>query len=96
MPPRQPSQALVEFRHILKPGGLLAVCEPSPDPFEKSPWALFRKYGLKGLYFGGMARSVFEPFIQSWHKEAGAQLFIKHGCDEPGMPVRHFLLRKPS
>lgn len=98
MPPRYVSKALAEFRRILKPGGVLAVCEPSPEQFAKSNWALLREHGIRGLYFGLMARLVFEPFVDAWHQTAGKQLFVDHGfeCvnDELKMPVRHFVLRK--
>ncbi|MEX1032853.1 MAG: class I SAM-dependent methyltransferase [Cellvibrionaceae bacterium] len=100
LPPRYLSQALGEFNRILKPGGLLAVCEPSPDQVNKGSWELYRRYGWRGLYFGGLARFVFEPFLDAWHKNATAATFAKHGfqclSDEVGMPLRHLLLRKAS
>lgn len=99
MPPRYLHKALAEFRRILKPGGLIAICEPSPEQVRKSSWQLFREYGLRGVYFRWMAHFVFEPFMESWHRTADtAEIFVQYGFDRisdvAAMPLRHILLKK--
>lgn len=100
MPPRYLERAMAEFRRILKPGGLLAICEPSPEQIRKGYKQLFREYGLKGMYFHWMANFVFEPFLLAWHRISSVDYFASRGfdvvSDEKGMPLRHILLRKQA
>ncbi|MCW8194441.1 class I SAM-dependent methyltransferase [Proteobacteria bacterium 005FR1] len=101
VPPRYIDQALAEFNRILKPGGLVAICEPSPEQVRTSNWQMLRKYGLRGLYFRWMAGFVFEPFLASWHRMADStETFARHGfeclSDTTAMPLRHILLRKAA
>lgn len=98
IPPRYIRLALDEFKRILKPGGLLAVCEPSPTQRYQGPWRMRKKYGVQGLYFGVVARFIHEPFLDAWHNVANDDLFKEHGFevleDDVAMPMRHLLLRK--
>lgn len=98
IPPRYLRKVLAEFDRILRPGGLLAVCEPSHVQVEKGWWALFRSHGPKGLYFRWLAHFAFEPFLNAWHRHGGPALFQSFGfeclSDDPGMPLRHMLFRK--
>ncbi|GAB1264506.1 hypothetical protein NBRC116493_06640 [Aurantivibrio infirmus] len=98
IPPRYIRMALDEFKRILKPGGLVAVCEPSPTQRYQGAWQMRKKYGLQALYFCIVARFIHEPFLDSWHKVANNELFNQHGFevveDDVGMPMRHLLLRK--
>lgn len=98
LPPRYVELALKEANRILQPQGLLAICEPSPIQLELSPLALLRHYGVKGLYFGLLARLVHEPFVSAWHRNSNARLFQHCGFellqDQPAVPLRHMLLRK--
>lgn len=98
LPPRYLEQAVAEIARILKPGGLLAVCEPSPVQAGQGAQALLRAHGWQGLYFYWLARFVHEPFLMAWHKLDLAALFARHGMtleeDNIGMPMRHILARK--
>ncbi len=98
LPPRYLEQAVAEIARILKPGGLLAVCEPSPVQAGQGARALWRRHGWQGLYFYWLARFVHEPFLMAWHKLDAGELFARHGMtleeDNIGMPMRHILARK--
>ena len=98
MPPKYLEQAVAECARILKPGGMLAICEPSPLQATRGAGQLWREHGWQGLYFYWLARFVHEPFLMAWHKLDLAALFARHGMvleeDAIGMPMRHILARK--
>ena len=100
LPPRFALQALDEFRRLLKPGGLLAICEPSPLQIEASVLRCLLNHGPKGFYYAVLARRTFEPFVRGWHKLATQEMFAERGFDcledEVGMPLRQILLRKSA
>jgi ubiquinone/menaquinone biosynthesis C-methylase UbiE len=95
IPPRYLKQCLAEFARILKPGGLLALCEPSPMQLDQSPTDLYRQHGWRGLYFYTLAHFVYEPFLTAWHQQDIPALLASHGFHvlqhDLGMPVRHIL-----
>lgn len=98
IPPRYIAQCLGEWARILKPGGLLAFCEPSPVQLQQNFMALWRNYGWRGIYFHALARFIHEPFLAAWHKQDVPALLQQHGFElvqhELGMPMRHVLARK--
>lgn len=98
IPPRYIAQCLGEWARILKPGGLLAFCEPSPVQLQKNFLTLWRNYGWRGIYFHVLARFIHEPFLAAWHKQDIPALLQQHGFElvqhELGMPMRHVLARK--
>ena len=98
IPPKHAARALQEFSRILRPGGLVAIAEPSPLQMHLSAWALFKQAGWKGLYFKALAWHVFEPFVDAWHKRNLSAWFDEHGFDlvedDNSVPIRYLLARK--
>ena len=98
IPPAYIERALREFHRVLKPNGLLAICEPSAIQLQLSPWRLFRRDGLLGSYFWLLARMVHEPFVDAWHRRDAKQMLSAAGfeivSDTQDMPVRHILARR--
>ncbi|MGH1471034.1 MAG: class I SAM-dependent methyltransferase [Cellvibrionaceae bacterium] len=99
IPPRYLAKALTEFNRILRTNGLVAICEPSPLQVDLSLWQILKQFGIKGFYFGVLARFVYEPFLDAWHKQSSQiGMFERYGfevvSDEIGMPLRHIVLRK--
>ncbi len=99
IPPRYVEKALTEFNRILQPNGLIAICEPSPLQVDLTLWQILKRFGIKGFYFGVLARFVYEPFLDAWHKHSGQKgFFEQYGfecvSDNAGMPLRHIVLRK--
>lgn len=97
IPPKQVLQALAEFGRVLKPGGLLAICEPSAAQLDASVWSLWRRYGWQGVYFHWLARLVHEPFVRAWHRLELHQALHQAGfevvADAELFPSRHIYAR---
>lgn len=95
IPPRYLRAALAELRRIVRPGGRLAVIEPSPVQLRTGAGSLYRQYGWRGLYFRALALRAFEPFAAAWHAEDFAKLLAENQfrveIDEPGCPLRFTL-----
>lgn len=100
VPPRYIRQALGEIARVLKPGGRLAIVEPSAVQLYQGWWGMIRRYHWRGVYFKWLANFVHEPFLRSWHQfelqtelaEAGLELVH----DEMGMPMRRIIAVKPA
>jgi ubiquinone/menaquinone biosynthesis C-methylase UbiE len=98
MPIKYVEQSLEEIHRILEPGGLLIIGEPSPIQARNSYWKMVRHYGIKGLYFSWFAKTIHEPFLDTWHDCDLQSLFARHDFDlvqdDIGMPIRYILARK--
>jgi ubiquinone/menaquinone biosynthesis C-methylase UbiE len=98
MPVKYVELSLKEINRILEPGSLLVIGEPSPTQAYSGYWEMIRQYGLKGLYFSWFAKTIHEPFLDTWHQCDLKSLFGKHGFDlvkdEIGMPIRYVVARK--
>lgn len=97
IPPRYIETSLREFNRILRPGGLLAICEPSALQWQRSSWQSLR-HGLRAAYFYLLARLVHEPFLEAWHRCDFLSMLVANGfeliADEQSMPVRYIFARK--
>jgi ubiquinone/menaquinone biosynthesis C-methylase UbiE len=98
LPPRYIEQSLRELHRILKPGGLLAICEPSALNLRRDPRQWLRRGGLRKLYFYALARFVHEPFIDAWHSHDAVASLTKAGfepvLDQQAVPLRFLFARK--
>ena len=93
IPPKYAGQSLREFHRILKPGGKVAIAEPSPIQLEENNlFKLVKIGGATALYFKLLAHFVHEPFVRAWHKLDIESFFDDHGFqlvkDEIGFPIR--------
>lgn len=98
IPPRYLTRCFEEWARILKPGGWLSFCEPSPLQWQENILALWRQFGWRGIYFHLLAHKLNEPFIAAWHRQNLPELLHKHGFvleqEQLGVPMRHVLARK--
>jgi SAM-dependent methyltransferase len=98
VPPASARAALGEIARVLRPGGLLAMAEPSALQFRSSLARMVREHGWRGAWFWALVRVVHEPYLARWHDfplraEASRSGFeIVAEADE--VPVRSWLLRK--
>ncbi|NND68953.1 MAG: class I SAM-dependent methyltransferase [Halioglobus sp.] len=95
LPPRYLDAALAELRRVIRPGGLLAVIEPSPEQINESLPKLTLRHGWRGIYFGLLARRMHEPFVHAWQKQPIASKLAEFGFrldeDRNELPIRHIL-----
>jgi len=99
IPPRYVEQAMREFFRVLRPGGRLAIVEPSAAQMHLPRWRfLMHHHGWRHLYFAMLAKLAHEPFVHAWHaadktilfKESGFNLLEEHA----GMPFHCWLAEK--
>jgi len=98
IPPRYADLALIECSRILKPGGKLVIVEPSKLQLQGRPFELFKKFGLKGVYFSWLSKFVFEPYVKAWHARDIKQWLTSHGFEllenKLGMPDHKIVAQK--
>ena len=94
IPSRMLDGCLREFARILRPGGLLAICEPSAQHWRLS----LRNLRPTNLYFHFLAHRVYDPFIQTWHRYDIAAALDAVGFEllehTDAMPLLHLLARR--
>ena len=98
IPPTYIRRLLTELRRITRPGARLVVVEPSPLQWNGGRLELLRRFGWHGLYFRWMARRVFEPFADAWHRFDFAAALAAEGFevqrDDIGCPFRVFVAER--
>lgn len=98
IPPKYADKALQEFYRILTPGGLVCIGEPAPQQLQLGYRQMVRQYGWKGVYFSLLAKRVYEPFADAWHKKDYAIWAQAHGFnllnDTIAMPIRKICLQR--
>ncbi len=91
-------EALQEARRILKPGGEILICEPSPEQMHLSVWQLLKKAGPLALWWKLIAKLAHEPFVADWHRREPAPWFSTHGFqlleDSTDVPFRTWVARR--
>ena len=98
IPPRYGDRALAELHRVLRPGGTLAIIEPAALHLQGGLLQVLRHAGWRGLYFKLMARRVFEPFVEHWHRRDKRAWLAEHGFelyeDRDGCPCQVLLARR--
>ena len=93
-------EVLKEARRILKPGGELLICEPSPDQMHLGLWELFKKAGPLALWWKMIATLAHEPFVHDWHQREPKEWFASQGFelveDTTDVPFRTWLARRAN
>lgn len=80
LPPSAADQVVTEIWRVLKPHAPLIIIEPGPEQLStKNPFKLWKLAGLAGLYFGVLARRVYEPFVEQWHGRNHREWLTQHG-----------------
>ena len=99
IPIRYVGACLAELWRVLRPGGRLAICEPSAEQLEGSFWRQLRRHGPLRAYYNLLARFVYEPFVRAWHRADVPQMLRATGFqvvgDEQAPPVRYLFAVKP-
>ena len=100
VPPAYLRRGLAEIARVLRPGGVLALSEPSPLQARRSMGWLVRRYGWRGFYFRTLVGLVHEPFMDAWHRfdvpaEAAAFGLETESVVE-GMPIKRWFLRRAA
>ncbi len=98
LPPKYAESAVAEIHRCLEPGGIVAICEPSETQLTHGWWSIVRRFGLRGLYFKTLARTVHEPFLQAWLKWDLERAFIARGFElietKERFPIQFYSFRK--
>ena len=99
LPTEVQDAVLVEMHRVLKPGGRIAISEPSPEQMHnRSFFSLWRRHGLRGVYFRVLALFVTEPYVEQWHARNIAEWAAQHGfaveTQDCAVPFNRIVLRR--
>ncbi len=77
---------------------MLAISDPSEIQMRESELSLFKRGGLKGIYFGFVAHWMHEPFVKAGHKKDIPLWLKEHDfglmSDNDSVPIRKIVARK--
>ena len=100
LPPDAADAALRELRRILQLGGRLAVVEPAVEQYRLGYARLLWHHGWLAPYFRLLARTVYEPFADAWHRRDARSWLAEHGfrvlSDRSDVPVRTLIAERAA
>lgn len=70
---------LKECFRLLKPGGKLVFMEPSKLQFNYTYGQIFKKFGVRGVYYKFLAKVAHEPYVNEWHQKNIKNWMENHG-----------------
>lgn len=91
-------EVLLEARRILKPGGEILICEPSPLQMRLSVWELVKRVGISGVWWKLITKLAHEPFVGEFHRRDPGPWFASRGFelveDSTDIPFRTWVGRR--
>lgn len=98
LPHQTQDEVLMEAHRILKPGGEILICEPSPLQMHLSLWQLIKRVGLSGLWWKLITKLAHEPYVAEFHRREPKAWFASRGFelieDSTDIPFRTWVGRR--
>ncbi len=100
VPPKYLQAGLMEIARVLRPGGKLVIAEPAPHQARLPLGQLLRRWGWRGLYFRGLIKLIYEPFLAAWHDfdlqgAAAAQGLVLLRVEDD-MPIKRWYFQRSA